>query len=161
MTDNKELLVKMVLDAWYKEIKQTDKLLTELSNDELMQEIAPGKNRGIYLLGHLAAVHDKLLHVLVISQPGFPEYEKLFVSNPDKSFAELPSVDELRQSWFSVNTQLQKGFSQMQVNDWFQRHSLVAEADFAKEPHRNKLNVVLARTNHVGYHRGQLILLKK
>ena len=32
--------------------------------------------------------------------------------------------------------------------------------DFIKEPHRNKLNVLLTRTTHLAYHAGQLALLK-
>jgi hypothetical protein len=31
----------------------------------------------------------------------------------------------------------------------------------AKEPHRNRLNVLLGRMNHLSFHRGQLILLTK
>ncbi len=37
----------------------------------------------------------------------------------------------------------------------------VTAEDFAREPHRNKLNIVLNRTGHVSYHLGQLVLLKK
>jgi len=35
----------------------------------------------------------------------------------------------------------------------------VSDEDFSKEPHRNKLNVIINRTNHMSYHLGQLILL--
>jgi hypothetical protein len=44
---------------------------------------------------------------------------------------------------------------------WFQRHNSVSEEDFQKEPHRNKLNVLLGRSTHIAYHLGQLVLLKK
>jgi hypothetical protein len=36
--------------------------------------------------------------------------------------------------------------------DWFSRHMLVSPEDFAKEPHRNKLNVIINRTNHMANH---------
>lgn len=42
-----------------------------------------------------------------------------------------------------------------------QKHSAVSEEDFAKEPHRNKLNLLLNRTNHLSYHHGQLVFLKE
>jgi hypothetical protein len=31
----------------------------------------------------------------------------------------------------------------------------------AKEPHRNKLNLLMNRTNHLSYHLGQLVLLQQ
>ena len=43
--------------------------------------------------------------------------------------------------------------------EWFTRHANITEADFPKEPHRNRLNVLLSRTNHLAYHRGQMVLL--
>jgi hypothetical protein len=36
----------------------------------------------------------------------------------------------------------------------------ISEQDFAKEPMRNKLNVLINRTNHLAYHYGQLRLIK-
>lgn len=45
--------------------------------------------------------------------------------------------------------------------DWFAKHTAVSDEDFAKEPHRNRLNVLLSRTIHQSNHLGQLSLLKK
>ena len=44
--------------------------------------------------------------------------------------------------------------------EWFTRHANFSEADFPKVPHRNRLNVVISRTNHLAYHRGQLVLIQ-
>jgi hypothetical protein len=156
----KEIFVKMVLDAWTSRIRQTDKLLSELSDADLTREIAPGKNRGIYLLGHLAAVHDKLFYILDLGEPIYPQYEAIFVDNADHAMEPLPPVTETRKAWNDVNTQLSKQFSTIQPDQWFQRHLLVPEGDFVTEPHRNKLNVIINRTNHLEYHLGQLVLLK-
>ena len=49
----------------------------------------------------------------------------------------------------------------MQPEDWFQKHSSVSAEDFAKEPHRNKLNIMITRATHLAYHTGQMALLKK
>ena len=62
--------------------------------------------------------------------------------------------------WKEVNNVLSERFLKMPVNEWFQKHNAVSEVDFAKEPHRNKLNMVINRTNHLANHLGQLILLK-
>jgi hypothetical protein len=37
----------------------------------------------------------------------------------------------------------------------------MTEEDFEKEPGRNKLSVLINRTNHMAYHLGQLVLLKQ
>ena len=49
----------------------------------------------------------------------------------------------------------------MQPEDWFTKHSAISAEDFAKEPHRNKLNILINRTVHQGYHMGQLAYLVK
>jgi len=63
--------------------------------------------------------------------------------------------------WNTVNTTLTNHFNTMQPSDWLDRHTKVSPEDFAKEPHRNKLNILLTRTNHLSYHSGQLNLLSK
>jgi hypothetical protein len=55
-----QLMVKSALDAWTTHITRTDKLLQSLSDEQLQQQTAPGRNSGVYLLGHLLAVHDGL-----------------------------------------------------------------------------------------------------
>ena len=42
--------------------------------------------------------------------------------------------------------------------DWHGRHMAVTEEDFLKEPHRNKLNVMLGRVGHKASHLGQIAL---
>lgn len=160
MNVNNEILVKMILDAWYAKVQEVDKLISELSDEELLQEVAPGKNRGIYQLGHLTAMHDTLFRILRMCKEIFPEYANIFLWSPDKTVAGLPSIEEIKQRWVNVNIQLKKCFSQMHTNEWFERHALISTADFEKEPNRNRLNVILNRTNHMNYHIGQLILLK-
>jgi hypothetical protein len=49
----------------------------------------------------------------------------------------------------------------MKADEWFNKHTAVSAEDFAKEPHRNKLNVIVNRTNHTSYHLGQLVYLVK
>lgn len=161
MEVEQNLFVKMVLDLWNTRIKQIDTLLTELSDEQLLQEIAPTKNRGIYLLGHLTATNDQMFQLLDICNPIFPDYKNIFLDNPDKAINEIPTVNEVKQSWSNVNIQLCKCFRLMHSNEWFHRHTSVSQQDFEKEPHRNKLNIVLTRSNHLGYHLGQMILLKR
>ena len=70
--ESPEIFVKMALDGWQGQLKATDATLDKLSDDELMNEVSPGRNRGIYLLGHLAAVHDMMLPLLRFGEARYP-----------------------------------------------------------------------------------------
>ena len=155
-----ELFIKMVLDAWNIYVKRADDLFSSFSDEQLMKEIAPGRNRGIYLLGHLAAVHDKMLALLGLNNQLKPELNHIFVESPDKAIANIPAATDLRLFWNEVNTTLWEHFIRLTPVQWFQKHNSVSEEDFIKEPHRNKLNLVINRTNHLASHLGQLLYLK-
>jgi len=160
MTNEKQLAVKIVLDSWNSRIKEADSLFEGLTDEQLQKEISPKRNRGIYLLGHLTAVHDKMLPLLDFEQQLYPELSDIFLSKPDKSAAEMPSAKDLRLYWKNVNSKLAGHFNNLQAEEWFQKHTSVSAEDFFKEPHRNRLNVVLGRTSHLSYHVGQLKLLE-
>ena len=155
-----ELFIKMVLDAWNSQIKRTDDLFNQLSDEQLMAEVSPGRNRGFYLLGHLAAIHDKMFVLLNLGEEIYPAMYQVFVASPDKSGAKFPPISEVKLYWKKVNSSLAEQFSKLSPEEWFQRHTSVSEEDFKKEPHRNKLNIIITRTNHLAFHLGQLILLK-
>lgn len=157
----KELFVIMVLNAWNKALSQVDKLFAELSDEQLQIEIVPNGNRGIYLLGHLAAVNSQMLPLLDFGDPVTPHLYVPFIQTADKDIVDWPSTSELRSAWTKANAELAKHMNAATPDQWFQRHSAVSEQDFMKESHRNKLNVIINRTNHLLYHFGQLVLLKK
>ena len=57
-------LIDSALRGWKFNVERAEKLFGGLSPGELEQEVAPGKNRLIYLWGHLAAVNDlSLIHI--------------------------------------------------------------------------------------------------
>jgi len=156
----KQISVKMVLDRWYTSIKNCDELLDSLSDEQLQKEIASDKNRGIYVLGHLIAVHDQMLPLLNFGEKIYGELNSIFFDNPDKSVREIPSAKELRAIWKKQVEDMKQKFERLTTDNWFEKHTVVSAEDFVKEPHRNKLNIVLTRTTHLQYHIGQLILLK-
>ena len=160
--DNKtELVIKNTLDAWHTYLARTNKLFDELQDDDLQREVAPGRNTGIYLLGHLTAVHDGMLPLLGIAEKSYPQLEEVFLRKPDKSGLDQPSIAQLKHYWKNVNDKLSDAFSHFTMEDWFSKHTLISADDFKNEPNRNKLNVVMNRTNHLAYHLAQLVFLKK
>jgi hypothetical protein len=146
------------LKVWKVQIERADKLFGSLSSEEVLREIAPGRNRLLYLWGHLTAIHDAMLPLLGLGERLHPEFDAAFVSNPDKSRPDIPSHKQVRQVWKTINGELWKGFEKMSWSDWLLRHSAVSEEDFAKDTSRNRFAVLLSRTNHLSYHLGQAVL---
>jgi hypothetical protein len=155
-----ELIVKMVIDRWNGSIVNLNKILSELSDEQLQKEVATGKNRGTYLLGHLIAVHDDMLKLLGMGEKLYPELFEIFIKQADKEASQTPTVAELRVMLEKQNTHLQEKFQKIKPEEWFERHTAVSAEDFANEPHRNKLNIIITRTSHLQYHMGQIALLK-
>lgn len=155
-----ETFLKMTFDRWYGSIKNWDTILDSLTDETLLKEIAPGKNRGIYLLGHLIAVHDEMLKLLDMGEKQYPELYESFIKSPDKATDQLPSASELRSFWTKQCEALKEKFDRLKPEEWFEKHTVVSAEDFIKEPHRNKLNIIITRTSHLQYHSGQLVLLK-
>jgi hypothetical protein len=158
---NEGSCIALGLKAWKTQIDRADKLLGGLSSEEVLREIAPGRNRLLYVWGHLTAIHDAMLPLLGLGERLHPELDIAFVSNPDKSRAGIPSHDQVRQAWNSVNRELSEGFEKMSWSDWLEPHSAVSAEDFAKDTSRNRFSILLSRTNHLSYHLGQAVLGRK
>jgi hypothetical protein len=142
--------IESALRGWKSNMERADKLFGELSPGELEHEVAPGRNRLIYLWGHLAAVNDALLPLLGIG-------ERL---HPDKSVPLTVTGQSLKAAWQEIHQKLWEGFSKFSASDWGQRHTAVSEEDFEREPHRNRFTVLLGRTAHLAYHLGQATLTR-
>ena len=113
------LLVKMILMAWDAQNNYLNKLIRSLTDEQIAKEIAPGKNTGVYILGHLIAVSDGMLPLLGFGNRLFPEMEEVFIKNPDKSGQVFPSVTELKQRLEAVNTKLNNHFKSTVGKEWF------------------------------------------
>jgi len=153
-----ELFVTTSLKSWEVWIGRASQLFASLTDDEMLKEIAPGKNRPVYLLGHLIAVNDSMIPQLRLGEANYGHLRKLFIESADRSVPDFPPIGELRQNWTDLNARLDSLFKRLSPAEWLERHATVSEEDFAKEPHRNRLAVLLSRTSHASYHLGQLML---
>jgi hypothetical protein len=168
-----QALVTSTINSWKTAIERADKLFLPLTEAQLQKEVAPGKNRLIYLWGHpgknrliylwghLTAVHDRMLPLLDFGPRLYPEFDAPFLTNPDRVVPELPMGDEIKKSWNEVNGKLLGGFESLSPAEWLQKHTAVSEEDFAKDPSRNRFAVLLSRTGHVAFHLGQTALIPK
>ncbi len=155
---HEELAIRTALSSWKLVVGRTSKAFTSLTDDQLFTPIAPGRNRPIYLWGHLTAVHDALVTILGIGERLHPELDTPFVSSPDRAVAVLPSGKMIQAYWDEVNSRLGEDFARIPAEDWLKRHMSVSDDDFAKDPMRNRLGVLISRTNHTSYHLGQVLL---
>jgi hypothetical protein len=158
---SEQALVTSALSSWKSAVERADKLFSPLNEEQLQKEVAPGKNRLIYLWGHLTVVHDRMLPLLEIGPRLYPELDGPFLTNPDKTVAKLPPATEIKKSWDEVNNKLRVGFESFSADQWLMKHSSVSVEDFAKDPSRNRFSILLSRTGHIAFHLGQTALIPK
>ena len=151
-------IIQSAIGNWNLTLTRLNKFFGGLSPEDFFQPVAPGKNRIVYILGHLAAVHDRTVEVLGIGKRLRPELDPVFLTNPDRAIEPVPESGELMQLWNEINGRLSGGLLTFGPAQWAGRHQAVSEDDFRRDPTRTCLSVLLNRTNHAGYHLGQLML---
>jgi hypothetical protein len=157
---NEETLAAVAIATWKNNLEKANKLFGGLDESVLEKQVAPGRNRLVYLWGHLASTHDRMLQLLGIAERVHPEFDAIFLTSPDGA-STLPPVDVMRKWWAEVNRRLDASLRELKSNDWRARHTAVSEEDFANEPLRNRFSILITRTNHLAYHIGQATLATK
>ena len=155
---SEELFATVAVNSWKLVIGRLDELLSSVSDDFLQTKVAPGRNRISYLIGHLTVVHDRMLPMLRLGERLHPEFDAVFLENPDGHAVDEISPVELRKAWADVNGKLTAAMEALRPEQWLERHTSVSEEDFEKDPSRNRLAVLLNRTNHASFHMGQIRL---
>ena len=154
-------LVTSALGSWKSNVERADRVFSSLNDEQLQKEVAPGKNRLIYLWGHLTAVHDRMLPLLGLGERLHPELDPLFITNPDRTVPNLPAAEEIKKSWNEVNSRLLAGLESLSPAQWLEKHSSVSVEDFAQDPSRHRFAILLSRTAHLAFHVGQMALIAK
>lgn len=155
-----EMLAAAAIHSWKLVIGRFDGSVVSLSDDRLQEQVAPGRNRLLYLVGHLTAVHDRMFPLLGIGERLHPELDEIYITNSDRALPDSISPSALKQAWTEVNSKLGAAFEKLTPQQWLEKHTAVSDEDFAKDPTRNRLAVLLSRTNHAAFHTGQAALAK-
>jgi hypothetical protein len=108
-------LIDVALRTWKTNIDRAGRLFGSLSEQELQEEVAPGRNRRIYLWGHLTAINDALIPLLGFGERMHPELDSVFVSKPDRSAPDSISATDLKRYWEEINAQLSTEFANYQL----------------------------------------------
>ena len=80
-----EVFIETAISSWEQVIKRVGTLCLSCSEEQLLVEVAPGKNRIAYLWGHLTAVNDAMFSVLRLGERLHPELDAIFIAQPDRS----------------------------------------------------------------------------
>jgi hypothetical protein len=154
-----EMLIRTAISSWEQVITRVGTLCSSCSEEQLLVEVAPGKNRIVYLWGHLTAIHDAMFSILRLGERLHPELDAIFIAQPDRSVP-LPRSAEIAKFWEGVHTELLSRFTSLSPKEWLERHGSVSAEEFERNPTRNRLAVLLNRTNHASNHFGQMMLAK-
>lgn len=158
---NEDLFVATTIKTWNIAIDRLDRLFSSLSDQELQTEVSPGRNRAYYILGHLAAYHDRLLPMLGLGERLHPELDKLFIINPDTKVSDEILAPELRKMFTEINREFTRLITALPPAELLKKHESVSADDFAKDPLRNRLSVFQTRIAHAMFHAGQIRLITK
>jgi len=153
-------MIDTALASWRQVVAQASDAFNSLTDDQFQHEVAPSKNRVLYLLGHLTAVNDAMLTILGLGDRLHPELDAMFIKNPDKVIKELPTAANLKKYWAEVNRHVLHKMEALSPREWLQRHTAMTDEDLTKNPTRNRLNILLSRARHVSYHMGQVALAR-
>jgi hypothetical protein len=124
--------MEQALTAWNTTIERVDKFFLSLTPEEGTLEVAPGRNRLIYILGHLTVTHDRMLDLLDLGARLHPEFDAMFLSTPDKTI-ELPPFERVRGAWAEVNQKISQRIELFSSSDWVRRPTAVSSEGIAKD----------------------------
>jgi len=134
--------------------------LKSLTDEDLCKEIDPGKNHGVWILGHLFQSEDELSGYFGKGGYIFPEYESLFgQKNKTALPSSYPDVSFLRKQWETVKAKNDKILSELSDEEWNEPHALI-EGNLENDYFKTKGGCIMNWILHQTYHIGQLVLLR-
>jgi hypothetical protein len=146
------------LQQWRVMAGWTSGTINALNDEDLREELSPGKNHGVWILGHLIESEDELSVFLGKEPFLFPEYETLFGQGSKLlPVGDYPSAVILREQWKAVLAKNERILSQMTDAEWDEPHARLKEGedDFFK----TKGRCIGIWNLHQNYHNGQLASL--
>lgn len=94
-----QLMIQSALANWRLTIRRATNVFFGFTEEQFYQEIAPGKNRPIYILGHLTAMHDATLALLGLGERSHLNLDEIFIKMPDRAVESIPFPEELKKYW--------------------------------------------------------------
>ena len=79
-----QVAIDTALGMWNLAIKRLSGIFVSLTDEALLREVAPNRNRAVYLLGHLTTVNDGMIPLLQLGERLYPELDGIFFARADK-----------------------------------------------------------------------------
>ncbi len=146
---------------WSMYNNRMQKVFETISEENYNKPISANGNSPSWIMGHLADTDDSLLELFGIGNRKHPELKTIYHHERGTNQSGHLSKIDLMTKWKSITSELDKAFKSWSEGEWLSRHTAVSEEDFKKEPHRNKLNVMLSRVGHRASHLGQIAMQSK
>ncbi|HMJ61326.1 MAG TPA: DinB family protein, partial [Bryobacteraceae bacterium] len=105
-----EIWAGTALHSWKLVIGRLDEFIGPLDDEQLQRPVAPGRNRLVYLVGHLTATHDRMFPLLGLGKRLHPELDEAYFTNPDRAFPDPVSPSDVKKAWNEVNSKLSAAF---------------------------------------------------
>lgn len=152
--------IELCLLQWDAQNQRIQKIIDTISDENFSKAIVAGGNSPSWILGHLVEADDALFELLGIGQRKFPDLEAIYHHERDSNQSGHLSRAEINMKWKEIQSALDKALQSWSEKEWLSRHTAVSEEDFKKQPHRNRLNVLLSRITHKASHLGQIAMQK-
>jgi Protein of unknown function (DUF664). len=149
------LMITTAIENWVLAIRHANDGFLKLTDEQLQLHVAPGRNRLYYLLGHLAAVHDRALPLFRQGERLYPELDVNFIDAPDCATYDLELNENLKSAWTAINEALASSFEKLTPREWVELKPQMSATGFNVDPRHNRLAILLSLTNHTSYHLGQ------
>lgn len=146
------LFTRIALNTWKATVGRFDDIVAASSDEELEREVTPGKSRLFYLVGHLTALHDRLLPVLGLGERRHAELDDEFGAERDEHRTSAVSPMRVRQLWSEVNATVLAGMERLTPEQWLEKPPAAVEP--------SRLSVLLNWTDHVSLHSTQIRLTR-
>ncbi len=132
--------------------------INPLTDEELKMEIAPGKNHGVWLLGHLIASDDDFSVFMQKGDLLYPEYYEMFGQGSKLQPVEnYPPIPLLREQWKKVVEKNKKIYAELQDEELEEPHGRMKDPE--KDFFKTKQRIIIFWQLHQMYHAGQLGVL--
>ena len=152
------VLAKKFYQQYVMMIEWVDIYIKMLTDEEFEMELSPGKNHGVWILGHLITSDDDFSYYMGKGSFMFPEYQDLFGQGSKlQSVKNYPEVSKLREQWKLVCEKNKKVYESLRDKDFGEASENMT--DDMKKIFPTKEKVVMAWQLHQMYHCGQLGVL--
>lgn len=133
--------------------------LKKMSDDDLKNEIAPGLNHGVWLLGHLIVSDDDLSLYFGKGPMLYPEYLETFGHGSVlKPVSEYPPISLLRKQWDEIIEKNVKIYSELTDEELSEPHAMI-EGKIEDDYFKTKESCAINWLNHQMYEAGMLAII--